>query len=162
MDKEQFSCSKPVLAFTPGALSLGDNFGLSIDTFNYRSLTMAIAATITTGEVASIKFQESSDNNSVDAWADIPEGENLYYPGSFPLTGAGAKLVNVGCVAKERYVRVNIVCTGTVDIALSQALAQLQDSMFKPQVKEASVVADIDVRNPAPTGDAVTTAPKRT
>lgn len=162
MNTENFSNSKPVLAYTPGALSSGDNLGLVIDTKGYRSLLLAIALTITTGEVDSISFQESSDNAVSDAYTEVDDSENLYYPDDFPLTGAAAFLVNVASIAKERYVKVNIVCSGTVSIALNQAIGQLQDSLVSPAVKEASVIADADVNSPGKTADAESTPPKRT
>jgi hypothetical protein len=162
MITEKFSDSKPVLVYAAAALTgPGDNFGASIDTQYYNSLTAAIAITITTGEVASITWQESSDNNVSDAWEDIPAQENMYYPDDFPLTGASSFLVHAGCIAKERYVRVKIVTTGTVSIALDGAYGLLQDSLTKPMVKESSVIADADVISPDATADAVTTPPKR-
>lgn len=163
MNQEKFSDSKPVLVYTAAALTgPGDNFGASIDTQFYNSLTAIIALTITTGEVASITWQESSDNNVADAWADIEAQENLYYPDDYPLTGASSFLVHAGCIAKERYVRLKIVTTGTVSIALDSAYGLLQDSLTKPMIKESSVIADADVISPDQTADAVTTPPKRT
>ena len=159
MIKEQFSCSKPVSAFAAGALSLGANNGVSIDTKDYRSLTIPVSLIITTGEVSAISFEDSPDNS---VWTAVPSGENLFYPGSFPLTGAGAKLIHVGTVAKERYTRMVITCTGTVSIAADIMAGLLQDSVIKPQVKESSVVADANIINPGKTADAETTPPKRT
>ena len=162
MKQDKFIQSKPVLVYAAAALTgPGNNFGASIDTQFYDSLTAAIALTITTGEVASITWQESSDNAVADPWADIPEQENLYYPDDYPLTGAASFLVHAGCVAKERYVRLKIVTTGTVSIALDGAYGLLQDSYTQPMVKESSVIADADVISPDTTADAETTAPKR-
>jgi hypothetical protein len=158
MDREQFSNSKPVSAFAAAALSLGANNGVSIDTQNYRSLTIPVSLTITTGEVSGISFEDSPDNS---VWTPVPAVENIFYPGSFPLTGAGAKLVHVGTVAKERYVRMVITCTGTVSIAADIMAGLLQDSQYKPQVKESSDVADADIIAPGKLADADTTAPKR-
>ena len=141
MLKDRFVDSKPVSAVAAGALSLGANNGVSIDTKDYRSLTIPVSLTITTGEVSGISFEESSDNS---VWAAVPDAEALYYPGSFPLTGAGAKLIHVGSVAKERYVRMVITCTGTVSIAADIMAGFLQDSIVKPMVKESSVIADAD------------------
>lgn len=156
MIKEQFSCSKPVKAYTAGALAPGANVGLVIDTKDYRSLTIALDVTVAADQIDSVSFQESADNITYVA---VPEAEALYYPGSFPITADG--LIHVGTVAKERYVKLVInaaAITGTV----VAAYGLLQDSVIKPQVKESSVVADADMIMPSSTGDAVTTPPKRT
>lgn len=164
MDKEQFSCSKPVNAIAATATIDSDTttYGAWIDTQNYRSLTVPIDAVRTTdGQIDSIGFQGANLAGQADA-ADLDDSENLYYPGSFPLALTG--LIHVGCVAKDRYVRLKIVTTGFTSgsIVIPKTTGLLQDSLYKPQVKESSVVADADVRNPAQTADAVTTAPKRT
>ncbi len=156
MIKEQFSCSKPVKAYTAGALSPGANVGLSIDTRNYRSLTVALDLTVAANQIESISWEDSPDNS---VWTAVVEAENLYYPDGFPITADG--LIHIGTVAKERYVRFTInavAITGTV--VASYGL--LQDSVVKPQVKESSVVADADIIAPDQTADAVTTPPKRT
>jgi len=164
MIKEQFSCSKPVLAIaaTETINSNTTTYGAWIDTQNYRSLTVPIDADWTTdGQIDSIGFQESAVVGHGDA-ADIPEAENLYYPGSFPIVADA--LIHVGCVAKERWVRLKIVTTGfsSGNIVIPKTAGLLQDSVIKPQVKESSVVADADMIMPSSTADAVTTPPKRT
>ena len=156
MIKEQFSCSKPVKAYTAGALSPGANNGLSIDTLNYRSLTVALDVTVAANQIDSVSWEESVDDS---VWTAVPAAEALFYPDGFPIVADG--LIHVGTVAKERYVRlvINAVAiTGTV----AAAYGLLQDSVIKPQVKESSVVADANIIAPGQTADAVTTPPKRT
>jgi len=157
MDKEQFSNSAPAVGFDPATALAASVTGNSIDTLNYRSVTLALVIAISAGSVDSVKWQESSDNGVADAWADIPESENLYYPGSFPISADGN--IHIGCVAKERYVRPVLTCTGPTGTVAGVGL--LQDSMVKPQVKESSVVADADMIAPGPLADADVTAPKR-
>lgn len=164
MDKEQHSNSKPVnaIAATATISTNTTTYGAWIDTLNYRSLVVPIDVDWTTdGQIDSIGFQGADASDQSDA-ADLDASENLFYPGSFPITADA--LVHVGCIAKERYVRLKIVTTGfsSGSIVIPKTSGLLLDSMYKPQVKESSVVADADVRNPAQTGDAVTTAPKRT
>ena len=162
MNTEKFSDSKPVIAYTAGALSLGANNGNGIDTQFYNSLTCILRATITTGEIDSVTWEESDDDGSTDAYAAVPAVESLSYPGSFPLTGAGAKIIHCGVIGKKRYVRPVITTSGTVSIALDSMDGLLQCSLTKPMVKESSVLADADVIAPGPTADAATTPPKRT
>ena len=158
MDKEKFSDSKPVELIAPGTALAASVTGASIDTLNYRSLTASIdLTTLSAGSLDSVKFQESSDNGVADAWADIDDSETLYYPDDFPYSAPA--LLHVGCVAKERYVRLVLTCTGPTGTVVAFGL--LQDSMYKPQVKESSVIADADVIAPGPLADADTTAPKR-
>lgn len=157
MNTEQFSRSKPVAGIDAGTALATTVTGNSIDTLEYRSLTLALDIAISAGTVDSIKFQESSDNGVSDAWADVDASEDLFYPGSFPVSADG--LIHVGSVAKERYVRLVVECstpTGTIG-----ALGLLQDSNTTVAVKTSSVIADADVISPGETGDAVTTHPKR-
>lgn len=158
MNTERFSESKPVAAIDAGTALAATVTGNSIDTQEYRSLTLALDIAISAGSVDSIKFQESSDNGVADAWADVPASEDLFYPGSFPISADA--LIHVGSIAKERYVRIVVTCTtptGTIG-----SLGLLQDSYASPAIKEASVIADADVNSPGQTADAVTTHPKRT
>lgn len=165
MDKDRFSETKPVVAIA-AETTINTNtttYGAAIDTQFYNSLTIPIDVDWTTdGQIDSIGFQESSDSGVADAWEDIPEGENLYYPGDFPITADD--LIHVGCVAKEQYVRLKIVTTGfsSGNIVIPRTIGLLQDSLTQPMVKESSVIADADVISPGQTGDAVTTPPKRT
>lgn len=157
MNIDRFSESKPVAGIDVATALAATVTGNSIDTQNYRSLTMVLDIIISAGSVDTIKFQESSDNGVSDAWEDIPTDENLLYPDGLPISADA--LVHVGCVAKERYVRPVLLCTtptGTVS-----GLALLQDSKTMPQVKESSVLADADVTSPGTTGDAASTPPKR-
>ena len=162
MIKEQFSNSKPVLAI--GATSIVTDtttYGEWIDTQNYHSLTIPLDFDWTTdGNIASVGFQGANESDYSDA-ADLADAENLYYPGSFPVTGDA--LIHVGCVAKDRYVRLKIVTSGftTGNIAIPKTAGLLQDSIISPQVKESSVVADADMIMPSTTADATTTPPKR-
>lgn len=163
MDKEQFSNSKPVNAIAATATISTDTttYGAWIDTKDYRSLIIPIDAVRTTdGQIDSIGFQGANLAGQADA-ADLVAGENLFYPDDFPIVLTG--LVHVGCIAKDRYVRLKIVTSGftTGNIVIPKTTGFLMDSYFKPQVKESSVVADADVRMPDVTGDATTTAPKR-
>lgn len=163
MIKEQFSGSKPVLAIAATSIVTDTTtYGEWIDTQNYRSLTIPLDFDWTTdGQIDSVGFQGSNDVGHADA-ADLDDAENLYYPGSFPVTADA--LIHVGCVAKDRYVRLKIVSTEHTagSIAIPKTAGLLQDSVVKPQVKESSVVADADMVMPSSTGDAVTTPPKRT
>lgn len=162
MNVDRFCESKEVVALTAaqGAIGTGSNTGESIDTFGYGSLTVGLnVSTVTAGEIDSIVFQESSDNGVADAWEDVAD-ESLFYPDGFPITATGTVLV--GCVAKERYVRLNITGDATADIVIDAALGLLQDSEARPQRKESSVLADADVNSPGTTADAVSTPPKRT
>lgn len=157
MITEKFSDSKPVEAIAPGtALAVTVN-GASIDTQYYNSIVLNLDIAISAGTVDSIKFQESSDNNVADPWADIPDQENLFYPDDFPVSADA--LLHCGCVAKERYVRLVVTCTGPTGTIGSQGF--LQDSLTKPMVKESSAIADADVISPDATADAVATPPKR-
>lgn len=165
MDRERFSESKPVTVLDAETTITTDTttYGVSIDTQFYKSLTVGLNIDWTTdGQIDSIGFQESSDNAVADAWADIDDSENLYYPDDFPITADD--VIHVGCVAKERYVRLKIVTTGFTSgsIVLPITIGLLQDSITQPMVKESSVIADADVISPGQTGDAVTTPPKRT
>lgn len=157
MNTEKFSDSKPVTAIDAGTALAASVTGNSIDTQFYNSLTVTLDIAISAGSVDSIKFQESSDDGVSDAWADIDDSENLYYPDSFPVTADG--LLHAGCVAKERYVRLVITCTGPTGTIGSAGF--LQDSLTKPMVKESSVIADADVNCPDTTADADSTPPKR-
>ncbi len=158
MNVDKFSDSKPVEAIAAGTALAATVTGNSIDTKNYRSLTLALDIAISAGSVDSVKFQESSDNGVSDAWADVPDAETLYYPDGFPISADA--VVHIGSVAKERYVRPVLTCTGPTGTVGS--LGFLQDSLTKPQVKESSVIADADVNSPDKTADAVATPPKRT
>lgn len=158
MNIDKFSDSKPVEAIAPGTALAASVTGTSIDTQFYRSLTLAVdLTTLSAGSVDSIKFQESSDNGVSDAWADIDDDEALYYPDDFPYSAPA--LFHVGCVAKERYVRPVITCTGPTGTVA--AFGFLQDGLTKPMAKESSVIADDDVSSPAATADAASTPPKR-
>ena len=156
MIKEQFSCSKPVKAYTAGALAPGANAGLSIDTKDYRSLTVALDLTVTGDQIESISWEDSPDNSN---WTSVVEAERLYYPDEFPITASD--LIHIGTVAKERYVRFTINAVAITG-AVVASYGLLQDSVIKPQVKESSVVADANIIAPGQTADAVTTPPKRT
>lgn len=164
MNTEKFSESKPILAYDGTVINAdGTTFGESIDTKGYRSLVIPLDLTRTTdGQIDSIGFQESSDNNVSDAWADVDDSENLYYPDDFPVALTG--VVHVGSVAKERYVRLKFVASAFTsgNIAIPKTLGFLQDALTKPERKESSVIADADVLSPDQTADAVTTPPKRT
>ncbi len=157
MNTEKFSDSKPVEAIAPGTALATTVTGTGIDTQYYNSLTLDLDISISAGSVDSIKFQESSDDGSTDAYTDIPSQENLFYPDDFPITADALK--HCGCVAKERYVRLVVTCTGPTGTIGSQGF--LQDSLTKPMVKESSVIADADVNSPGDTGDATSTPPKR-
>lgn len=165
MNQETFSDSKPVNAIA-ATLTLTTNtttYGASIDTQFYNALIIPIDVDWTTdGQIDSIGFQESSDNGVADAWADIDDSENLYYPDDFPITADA--LVHVGCVAKERYVRLKIVTSGfsSGNIVIPKTTGFLQKGYVKPNEKESSVLADADIVSPGQTADAVTTPPKRT
>jgi hypothetical protein len=158
MNREKFSESKPVEAIAPTTALAATVTGSSIDTQFYDSIILNLDITISAGSVDSIKFQESSDNGVSDAWTDIPAQENLFYPDDFPISANALK--HCGCVAKERYVRLVVTCTGPTGTIGAQGF--LQDSLTKPMVKESSVIADADVISPDQTADAVTTPPKRT
>jgi hypothetical protein len=158
MNTEKFSDSKPVEAIAPSTALAATVTGSSIDTQYYNSIVLTLDITISAGSVDSVKFQESSDNGAADAWTDIPAQENLFYPDDFPITANALK--HCGCVAKERYIRPVITCTGPTGTIGSAGF--LQDSLTKPMVKESSVIADADVISPDQTADAVTTPPKRT
>ena len=157
MNIDRFSESKPVEAFTAGtALAAPTVTGLSIDTQNYRSLTLVLDLVISAGSVDSVSFEESDDNS---VWVAVPDADALYYPDDFPLTADAVK--HVGTVAKKRYVRAVLNCTGPTG-SITASLGLLQDSLTKPQVKESSVIADADVNSPDQTADALSTPPKRT
>jgi hypothetical protein len=158
MITEKFSDSKPVSTIAPGTALATTVTGSAIDTQFYNSLTLNLDIAISAGSVDSIKFQESSDNGVADAFTDIPAQENLFYPDDFPITADALK--HCGCVAKERYVRIVVTCTGPTGTIGAQGF--LQDSLTKPMAKESSVLADADVNSPGETADAVTTPPKRT
>jgi hypothetical protein len=157
MITEKFSDSKPVEAIAPATALATTVTGSAIDTQFYNSLVLNLDIAISAGSVDSIKFQESSDSGVADAWADIPAQENLYYPDDFPVSANA--LLHCGCVAKERYVRLVVTCTGPTGTIGSQGF--LQDSLTKPMVKESSVIADADVICPDDTADAASTPPKR-
>ncbi len=112
MDLEQFSNSKPVVAVA-AETTINTNtttYGAWIDTLDYRSLTIALDADWTTdGQIDSIGFQGANLAGQADA-ADLDDSENLYYPDDFPITADD--IIHVGCVAKDRYVRLKIVTTG--------------------------------------------------
>lgn len=156
MIKEQFSSSKPVKAYTAGALAPGANTGLSIDTKNYRSLTVALDLTVSADQIESVSWEDSPDDA---VWTAVPDGEALYYPDGFPIDATG--MIHIGTVAKERYVRMVINAVAITGNVVA-AYGLLQDSVVKPQVKESSVVADADIVSPGKTGDAESTPPKRT
>lgn len=160
MDRENFTTTKTVEAYTAGALSDGANTGNSIDTQFYNSLTAVFSFSVTAGQVDSILWEQSEDNGVSDPWTAVPTQENLYYPGSFPLTATG--ILTAGTVAKKRYVRPVITTSDTPTISVVFGVAMLQDSLTKPMAKEASVLADTEVISPSATGDAKTTPPKRT
>jgi hypothetical protein len=157
MNQEKFSDSKPVEAIAPTTALAATVTGSAIDTQFYNSLILNLDITISAGSVDSVKFQESSDSGSSDAWEDIPAQENLYYPDDFPVSASA--ILHCGCVAKERYVRLVVTCTGPTGTIGSQGF--LQSSLTKPMVKESSVIADADVISPDATADAVSTPPKR-
>lgn len=157
MNQERFSGSKPVTLIDAGTALAATVTGNSIDTRGFNSLTATLDIAITAGSVDSVKFQESSDNGVSDAWADVAD-DTLFYPGSFPVSATG--LLHVGSVAKERYVRIVVICTGPTGTIGSAGF--LQDAEAKPPVKESSTLADSEVISPDKTADAVTTHPKRT
>ena len=159
MNKEKFSQSKPVEAFAPGAISLGVNNGIAIDTQHHNSFILPLSLDITTGQIDSIKFEESDDGST--GWAPTDEDTDLYYPDDFPLVATGGLLINVGSVAKKRYIRVVIVASGTVSIALVSAIGELQDSIRKPNTVNSSVFANADINSQGDTADASSTFPKR-
>lgn len=164
MDLEQFSNSKPVNAIAATATISTDTttYGAWIDTQGFRSLTVPIDADWTTdGQIDSIGFQGADESDKSDA-ADLPDAENLYYPGDFPIDADGT--IHVGCVAKTRYVRLKIVTSDFTSgsIVIPKTTALLQDPWAKPIVKESSVLADADVVSPGKTADSETTHPKRT
>jgi hypothetical protein len=135
---DRFVESKPIKLIDPATALAAAVTGNSIDTKDYRSLTAPLDIVISAGSLDSVKFQESPDDS---VWADVPDAETLYYPGSFPVIADA--LIHIGSVAKERYVRVVLTCTaptGTVG-----AVGFLQDSIIKPMVKESSVIADADM-----------------
>ena len=138
MLKDRFVDSKPVKLIDPATALAASVVGNSIDTKDYRSLTAPLDLVISAGSLDSVKFQESPDNS---VWADVPDAETLYYPGSFPVVADA--LIHVGSVAKERYVRVVLTCTGPTGTVGSVGF--LQDSIVKPMVKESSVIADADI-----------------
>lgn len=157
MNIDRFAESKPVVLIDAGTALAATVTGNSIDTQFYRSLTGVLDIAISAGSVDSVKFQESSDNGVADAWADVQEDESLFYPDDYPIAADAVK--HVGCIAKERYVRVVLTCTGPTGTVGSAGL--LQDSLTQPMVKESSVLADADVTSPGTTGDAASTPPKR-
>jgi len=159
MNKEKFTESKAVDAYAPAAISLGVNNGIAIDTQFFNSLTIPLSINITTGEIDSIKFEQSDDGST--GWAVTGEDTDLFYPDDFPLTTTGGLLIHVGSVAKKRYVRIVIVASGTVSIALVSAIALLQDSIRKPLTVNSSVIANADIHSQGDTADASSTYPKR-
>jgi hypothetical protein len=162
MNKEQFTCSKAAIAFAAGAISNGVNNGASIDTMGFNSFTLPLDIDITAGQIDSIKFEQSDDAaGSPDPWAPTSEDTDLFYPGDFPLTTTGGLIINVGSVAKKRYIRVVIVASDTPTIALTSAIGLLQDSIRKPHSKESSVIADDDIHTQGDTAGTKVTYPKR-
>lgn len=159
MNKEQFTCSKAVRAYTAGSISTGINNGLAIDTKGFNSFTLPIDINITAGQVDSIKFEQSENGST--GWAPTTEDTDLFYPDDFPITTTGALLIHVGSVAKERYIRVVIVASDTPTIALTSAIGVLQDSVRKPHAKESSIIADDDVHTQGDTAGTKVTYPKR-
>lgn len=138
MDREKFSSSKPALAYTPVTLSAAATTqGLSIDTLGYKSLIVALAATITTGSISAIGFYESDDNSTFTAMDDA----NAIYADDLPIEGASSHLVHLSCISKKRYVKLAITTLGTVDIDIDQAIAFLQDSDVKPPADTSSILA---------------------
>lgn len=160
MNQEKFSDSKPVKAFNAAALSAAtDTVGLEIDTFGLNALTVVIGAVITTGNISAISWQESDVSGS--GYTAVDDTEALYAKDLFPITGAGAKAIMAGTVAKKRFVKAVITTTGTVDIALQDCYGLLQAAYVKPNAVESSVLASSDIRSPGKTADAVSTPPKR-
>ena len=162
MNKEQFTCTKPVLA--TAALSIVTDtttYGEWIDTQFFNSFTVGLDIDITTdGEIASIGFQGSDVVGHADA-ADLADDLNLYYPDGFPVDADTIR--HVGCVAKTRWIRLKIVSTDHAagSIAIPKTIGLLQDSIRKPLTFESSVIADADIHSQGDTGDASSTYPKR-
>lgn len=158
MNIDKFSDSKSANMIDAGtATVVGVLTGNAIDTQGYRSLTVPIAIDWTAGAISAVGFTESDTVGGT--YTAVPDANVLYYPDAFPI-GADQTLI-VGCVAKKQFVKMTITADN-VGIEIVSALGLKQDSLTKPQMKEASVIADDDVNSPGTTGDAVSTPPKRT
>lgn len=163
MNTENFSNSRPVKAFDTAALAAAAvTTGLGIDTQGFSSLTIVVGAVITTGDISAISWEQSDDNGVTDAYAAVDDSVALYAKDLFPITGAGAKAIMAGTVAKKRWVRPILTTTGTVSIALQDCYGLLQDSYVQPNAVESSVLSADEINSPGATADAVTTPPKRT
>lgn len=157
MKYDKFSDSAAVVAIDPATATVaGVLTGNEIDTQFYESLTIPLDIDWTAGEISAIGFTES--DTSGGTFTAVPDDEVLFYPDVLPI-GADAQVV-VGCVAKKRYVKLTLTADATT-IVINSAVGLLQDSLTKPMVKEASVLADADVISPDATGDAASTPPKR-
>ena len=161
MNKEKFTQSKAVLAFAAGAISVGVNNGAGIDTQFFNSFILPLDIDITAGQIDSIKFEQSDDDGSTDAYAPTGEDTDLFYPDDFPLVATGGLLIHVASVAKKRWIRVVIVASDTPTIALTSAIGFLQDSIRKPLTVNSSVIANADIHSQGDLADASSTYPKR-
>ncbi len=157
MNTEKFSDSKAVTVFDPATATIsGVITGNEIDTQFYNSLTVPVVIDWTSGSITAIGFTEC--DTSGGTFVAVPADDVLYYPEELPI-GADMTLI-VGCVAKERFVKMTITGDGT-GVAIASAEGLLQDSQVKPMYKEASVLADADVISPSHSADTESTPPKR-
>lgn len=149
MNMERVSDSRVVLPFATVQNTNGTT-GITIDTQHYRSLSILLARTA--GTIDSVSFTESDLPSS--GFAAIPAAETLFQPGAIPLSSGN---LVIGCIAKKRYVRFNVVAAS----ASYSAMGFLGDSLVKPHEVNASILANGDVNSPDATADASSTIPKR-
>ena len=114
MEYDIFSDGNSVLAVDSANIATATTtYGEWIDIKGYNSIVVALQATITTGQIDSLSFQDSDVVGHADA-ATVIDDDTLYVKDDYPLTVTG--LLRIGTVTKKRYVRLAIVTSGTVDV----------------------------------------------
>lgn len=124
---------KAVYSLLPQSLAASANNGTGVDCKGFGEALIVVMAGATTGSGShAFKVQESSDDASADAYADITDATFT------AITTANDNAVYVGRLNlrnRERYIRV--VDTGSTEVLLGAALVILGE----PQVAPVSQVA---------------------
>jgi hypothetical protein len=162
MDYDRFSEGKSVVAMASTSLTTAvtTKSAIIIDTLGFGALTVGISATVTTGTISAVGFEEGENSSLTDATA-VDEKFLLYYPTQFPVSATG--VIRVGYVGKKRYVKLNVTTASTTTVGIVVfAMAELGHGQAQPSEVTSSVLEKSDILAPGQVADSVVTSPKRT
>lgn len=143
--KHLTDCVKTVRVSNAVAAGSTDSNGSSVDMQGYDAVRfIALLGTLTTNQVTALKAQQSSDNGSSDAFADIADSATS------PMGDDDDNDMLITDIIRptERYVR-PVVERATANAVIDGVIAELYMARDEPATQDATVIDTVKLVSPA-------------